>query len=443
MSSGSGSDDGGERRLPPDARLSDLIGLDERRQAERLAFFEIGPDDLRALRALRPLAEARVDELVEEFYDHLLRFPELEPLLHETPDRLATLKALQRAYFLTLTEGRVDADYVESRLRVGNAHQRFGLRPAWYIGAFSRYLRLAFRALVRHTGDGARILPTAEALVKIVLLDVSLAIDTYILGGFVERTAALELERAARVAEEALRSRAEVERLKDDLTRMVVHDLKNPVNGIAMIVQLALRKGADLSETHRSHFRQIERTCREMTRLIQNLLEISKMEEGKMPVAREVVVLAELADEVAREYAPVAEQAGRRLDVLVDTGLVPARADRALVKRVLVNLVVNALRHSGSSVVRVEGAPGPEEGEVTMSVVDRGYGIPPAEQARVFEKFRAIRRSPADDPSADTGLGLPFCKLAVERMGGRITLTSAPGAETVFAVTLPAHAPPP
>ena len=70
----------------------------------------------------------------------------------------------------------------------------------------------------------------------------SLAMNTYIYGGFVEREAAAELERAAQVAEEALEARAEVERLKDDLTNMVVHDLKNPVNGIAMMVQLALRK---------------------------------------------------------------------------------------------------------------------------------------------------------------------------------------------------------
>jgi signal transduction histidine kinase len=114
----------------------------------------------------------------------------------------------------------------------------------------------------------------------------SLAMNTYIYGGFVEREVAAHLERAARAAEDALEAQAEVEQLKTDLTNMVVHDLKNPVNGIAMMVQLALRKGADLPEVHRTYLQQIERTCREMMRLIQNLLEISKIEEGKMPVAR-------------------------------------------------------------------------------------------------------------------------------------------------------------
>jgi signal transduction histidine kinase len=420
--------------------LSESLGIDDARRQLRLAFFEIGPDDSRALRGLRPLAAATVDEVVRDFYAHLLRFPALERLLREEPGRIEKLQGLQRAHFLGLTEGTFDADYFESRLRVGNAHQQIGLHPEWYIGAFSLYLRLALRALVGETGEGAAILPAVEALIKGVLLDMSLAIDTYIHGGFVGRQVAAHLEHAARVAEEALQERAQVERLKDDLTNMVVHDLKNPVNGIAMMVQLALRKGRELPESQRGYLLQIERTCQEMMRLIQNLLEISKIEEGKIPVAREPIVLAEVVDEVIGDYRPVAEQAGRRLGVTVDTDLPAVIGDRTLLRRVLVNLLVNALRHSGSDEVRVEGASGPGVGEVTLSVIDRGYGIAEEDRARIFEKFRSVRRSPSDDPGSDTGLGLPFCKLAVERMGGRIELSSAPGALTVFAVTLPVHA---
>jgi two-component system OmpR family sensor kinase len=70
-------------------------------------------------------------------------------------------------------------------------------------------------------------------------------------------------------------------------------------------------------------------------------------------------------------------------------------------------------------------------------VIDSGRGIAAEDQDAVFERFRSGRRSAVDEPGSDTGLGLPFCKLAVERMGGRIALTSRPG-ETVFAVTLPA-----
>jgi signal transduction histidine kinase len=156
-----------------------------------------------------------------------------------------------------------------------------------------------------------------------------------------------------------------------------------------------------------------------------------------MPVAREPIVLAEVADEVEREYAPVAELAGRRLTVAVDTALPPAVGDRVLLKRVLVNLVVNALRHSGSDEVII-GADAALP-EVRLSVVDHGQGIAEAEQGRIFEKFRSVRRSASSDPAGDTGLGLAFCKLAVERMGGRITLASVRDVRTTFTVALPAY----
>ena len=430
------SSDSSSRRDDP---LRRAVGLDTTRLEEQLGFFQLGPDDDRVLHGQHEFAQRTVDEIVAAFYDHLLSFPPLADLLRAEPDRIARLQPLQRAHFMSLFEGSVDEGYFESRLRVGDAHQRIGLDPSWYIGAFALYLRLALRVLARESGDGARILPVFEALVKRVFLDMSLAMSTYIYGGFVSREVAATLQRAAELAEETLTARQEVEHLKNDLTNMVVHDLKNPVNGIAMMVKLALRKGADLPEAQRGYLQQIDRTCREMMRLIQNLLEISKIEEGKMPVAAEPIVLAELVDEVVAEYAPVAEQTARRLAVAVGTDLPAARGDRALMKRVLINLVVNALRHSGSEEVRIEAQHAPAAAEITLGVRDRGRGIAEIDQARVFEKFRILRRSPTDDPAVDTGLGLPFCKLAVEQMGGRISLTSTPGDFTVFAVTLPVH----
>src|SRR5262249_10496542 len=97
---------------------------------------------------------------------------------------------------------------------------------------------------------------------------------------------------------------------------------------------------------------------------------------------------------------------------------------------------VNALRHSGSTVVRIEGASVPPH--ILLSVIDYGRGIAEPDQERVFEKFRTVRRSPGAETGSDTGLGLPFCKLAVERMGGRISLTSEANVTTSFTVALPA-----
>jgi len=250
-----------------------------------------------------------------------------------------------------------------------------------------------------------------------------------------------EAERRAHAeAEAALRARAEAERMKDDLTHMIFHDLKNPLTGIAMMVQLALRKGgADMPEKQRGYLLQIDRSGEEMMRLLLNLLEISKMESGRMPVAFEPITLAAVAEEVAEECAAVAEQMGRRVVVTVERGLPPAIGDRALLKRALTNLVMNALRHSGSEEVRLEATHDDAAARLALQVIDHGRGIAWADQARVFEKFASIRRSDQREPSGDTGLGLPFCKLATECMGGEISLKSQPEIGTVFTITLPSR----
>jgi signal transduction histidine kinase len=336
-----------------------------------------------------------------------------------------------------MTRGPIGGSYVESRLTVGDAHQRIGLRPEWYIGGFGLLLRFYLRAIYDALGDGTPLLPEAEALIKAVFFDMSLVLDTYIAGGFVGREQAAALQRATEIAEEALRAKEDTERLKDDLTSMVVHDLKNPVNGIAMTVQLALRKSAGLPEAHVGYLQQIQRTCNEMMRLIQNLLEIAKIEEGKMPVEREALAVAELFAEVVLEYRPVADQAARRLAVEVDPDLPEILCDRALLRRVLANLVSNALRHSGSPEVILSAGRAESGTEILLRVVDRGSGLEADDLPHVFEKFRSVRRSPTSAPLSDTGLGLPFCKLAVELMGGRIGVESRPGEETVFWVALP------
>jgi signal transduction histidine kinase len=263
------------RTNDPLLELSRRLALNDRRLADRLAFFQVTERDEDLLSSVGDACASKLDQIVADFYSHLLRFEPLEELLRAEPGRVAKLQGLQREYFRELTASHLDARYVESRLRVGNAHQRIGLRPEWYIGAFSLFLRLYLRELVERRAQGTELLPEIEALIKVVFFDMSLAIDTYIHGGFVDRERAAQFEQATEMAEHALRVKQETEALKDDLTSMVVHDLKNPVNGIAMMVQLALRKSDSLSPTHVGYLRQIQHTCGEMMRLIQNLLEIT------------------------------------------------------------------------------------------------------------------------------------------------------------------------
>jgi len=154
------------------------LRLDDREIESRRAFFEINDEDLRRVAALRAHAERHVAEIVDGLYELIMGHAETRTFF---PDEatLARVKRLQREYFLGLFAGRCDRAYVEDRLRVGAAHERIALPPKWYIGGYSRYMRLMFELLVSD-------LPPEEArqgyqsLSKIVGFDMALAIDTYI-----------------------------------------------------------------------------------------------------------------------------------------------------------------------------------------------------------------------------------------------------------------------
>lgn len=154
------------------------LKIDDRELASRRAFFELGDDDLVRLAALRPLAERHSQAFVDQLYELILNHNESRTFF---PDEATVVhvKKMQRQYFLGLFRGRCDLSYVEERLLVGAAHDRVGLAPKWYIGAYSRYLRLLFDQMFRELSP-AEAQAAYRSVSKLVMFDMSLAIDTYI-----------------------------------------------------------------------------------------------------------------------------------------------------------------------------------------------------------------------------------------------------------------------
>jgi diguanylate cyclase (GGDEF)-like protein/PAS domain S-box-containing protein len=162
-------------------QLARAIGLDGAELAERKAFLEFAAADAQWLSKLHgPLESARA-AFIEAFYDHLKQFPETARLIDD-PEILTRLKQTQSDYFDRLTGGDYNDDYVHDRLRVGAAHQRVGLEPKWYVGAYSRYLCNLLPEIQRIcAGDSPDTIAAAcQSLVKIIFLDMGLALDTYI-----------------------------------------------------------------------------------------------------------------------------------------------------------------------------------------------------------------------------------------------------------------------
>jgi two-component system sensor histidine kinase/response regulator len=219
---------------------------------------------------------------------------------------------------------------------------------------------------------------------------------------------------------------------KERLTAFVVHDLKNPVNAMDLHAQLLLRDKSLPPSAHEAAA-HIRRDARHLTRMIMNLLDLAKADEGKLSSTRTDMNLHALVEDVVGELGLNA--AGRR--VSLETALETDRiyADEALLRRTVTNLVENALRYAppGSS-VRVTSRRTPEWTEVRIA--DAGRGIAPDMRAKIFEPFVQLESSDAAIARGGRGLGLAFCKQATEVQGGEISVEDgAPGA--VFCVRLP------
>jgi two-component system sensor histidine kinase/response regulator len=215
---------------------------------------------------------------------------------------------------------------------------------------------------------------------------------------------------------------------KEQLSAFLVHDLKNPVNTIELLAQRVLRNAGD-AERARDAATKIQAETRGLVRMLTNLLDIGKADEGQLAPQRRLFDAGELILPVTDELQAAATAA--ELELVTEFGATRVYADRDLMHRVLANLIDNAIRHAPSgSAIGVSARTVP--GGVELKVSDAGPGIPGPLREKVFERFMTGGKGAT---RSNRGLGLAFCKAAVEAHGGRIWVEdAAPGA--VFCVRL-------
>jgi len=222
-----------------------------------------------------------------------------------------------------------------------------------------------------------------------------------------------------------------LEEARDHLMQLIVHDLKNPLASIALYLNFlkegkAKPEGASLEEARRS--------CRNLMGMIEDLLDISRLEEGKLLLHRSQFDLKEVVEESVKGMALLAAEEDKKLLIQLEERLPLLFADRDLIYRVLSNLLSNAIRHSfPGSEIRVMASQ-PSQGFVQVAVIDQGEGIAGEDQGRIFEKFTQVA---GEGRRSGPGLGLTFCKMAIEAHGGRIWVESELGRGSVFSFTLP------
>jgi signal transduction histidine kinase len=245
--------------------------------------------------------------------------------------------------------------------------------------------------------------------------------------------AAVILESRALIDEAArVRAHEEAARLKEDFLSAAAHDLKTPLTTLVAQAQF-LERRAETQPTAPADLpglRRIVREAKRLSALVLELLDASRLEQGKLVGEREPVDLVELARDVARRDT----YQGRRIKISAG-GPVVGSYDPRRIGQVLENLVENAVKYSpDESEIQVDLAQ--RDGQAYVDVTDQGIGIPPGDLPQIFERFH--RGSNVDDRRfAGMGLGLFICKGIVEQHGGRIWVESRVGTGTTFHVVLP------
>lgn len=387
----------------------------------RKIYLEITSQDEQRLKEAHPHLVRHTPGIIDRFYDYLLAHHHTRAML-SAPGLIERLKGLQTKYFLELTSGEYDLAYFENRLRVGQVHHRIGLSPEWYMGAYVKYLHIASDVLSSAFGrDYERYFQTIVSLTKVISLDKSLAIDAY------HHAAQEALEKSN---EELRRAQA----AKRQLTDMIVHDLQNPLSGMSAALQV-ISGSEGLSPSTQAALEEAKRRCEDLASMILNVLQVSRAETAELRPYLENFEIAQATREVADAFRTVAELDGRSIRAETPQAMM-LRSDESLVRRILQNLIRNAIRHTPRGthvVVRLTGGDGDQ---VTLSVIDDGPGIPKELQSALFEPFGASKLRHAG-VRVDTGLGLPSCWVMARAIAAELKVESDGRRGTTFTLILP------
>lgn len=250
----------------------------------------------------------------------------------------------------------------------------------------------------------------------------------------------LRLKAARDELEQSYRKLRELEQLRDDLMQMVVHDLKSPLASVLATLEMTVEGDLGPLTDHQRHLLgdAYDRGTDALA-LMDDLLELARLEDSRVELQLQKVEVSDLLCDVVREWTVRTEQEGARL-VLEPPPELSLAADPHLLRRVLGNLIGNALKHGGHGVeIRIAAGPSPGGQGVRFTVLDTGHGIPEAYHELVFRKYGSVRLPTKAVETPRSGLGLSFCKLAVEAHGGRIWVRSREGEGATFHFVLPFH----
>lgn len=233
----------------------------------------------------------------------------------------------------------------------------------------------------------------------------------------------------------------ELERSREELTHMIVHDLRSPLTTVTTSLRLintTIPKDSPYWSVVESTTEVSHRAIRKILNRVNSMLDIAKMQSGRLALNYEQVDLIPLVQGVLNDMSPIAVDMQVRIELQAAQDSVMLRADADKIERVVMNLVDNALKYSPSDgviTVRIDGNTTPDK--IKVDVVDEGPGVPAEYKTTLFESFMQIEGS--KPRRGGVGLGLTFCKLVVDAHRGQLWVEDNPGGGSIFSLTLPTH----
>ena len=247
----------------------------------------------------------------------------------------------------------------------------------------------------------------------------------------------LKLKAATDALENSYRKLRELEKVRDDLMKMIVHDLKSPLTSVLATLEL-LGDGdfGKLTDDQKRAVSDAEGKAEDLLTLIEDILEVARIEEAAVTITREPIAPAALLSELYHEWQHRFQQEKTTATITVDDDAPLFNADKSLLKRVFSNLIQNAVSHSSRAITLTMSAK--KSGDsVLFTFADNGPGIPPEYHEVIFRKFGQVSTGASTPRVRSSGLGLTFCKLVVDLHGGMIWVRSKEGEGSTFFVQLP------
>jgi signal transduction histidine kinase len=403
--------------------------FDEAARTRQLTYLLFDERDVALLHDLVDLFQARLTEISEAFYQHLLNFAETHAVFKDE-GMIARLKEAQKSYLMQAVEGPYDAQYFDRRWRIGFIHNAIQLEPHWFIGAFQLYHRILYPMILERYGDDAQaVVDHILALDKIMNLDMQLGIQSYMVhySDTMEKLQALNLQIEATSA------------AKSQFLANMSHEFRTPLNAIIGFTEVLQDQiPGPLNAEQMEYLGDVHNAGQLLLRLINDVLDLAKVEAGRLELFYETFPIAQTVREAVTALRGTADKKGLsiRLSLPPDLGLITA--DQIRLKQILFNLLSNAVKFTDHGGVSVTAAI--EDGQLHLAIADTGIGIRAEDMQRIFVEFSQVDASHARRHEG-TGLGLALSKRLVETHGGRIWLESQFGTGSVFHVLLPLEPP--